>query len=182
MASTLSVILALSVVVSLFSYHVQADRMLSLSQAINLAMENDPETKNTKRSIEIGQTKRTQAKLGYLPRIDVGMTNSPQVDYFGQPVINTMLWNSSIGMEQPLYAGGTIKNSLKLADSEIRRQELDFSINRHRVATEATKAYFQSLSTQGTVAQYQALLQHEEEDLREAQTRLGSGTGSRWRY
>ena len=144
-----------------------------------MAVENDPETKNAKRSIHIGQTKRSQARLRYLPKLEFGLINSPQVDYYGQPVINNMLWNSYVGMEQPLYAGGTIKNSVKLAESEIRRQESEYTIYRQRISSEATKAYFQTLSAQGTVEQYEALLQQGEEDLREAQTRLAAGTSSK---
>jgi len=178
MASSLSVIISLSLVFSIFSHQLQAARILTVSEAINLAVENDPETKNAKRSIHIGQTKRSQAKLRYLPKLEFGLVNSPQVNYYGQPVINNMLWNSYVSMEQPLYAGGTIKNSLRQADSEIRRQELEFTIYRQRITIEAIKAYFQALSTQEIVEQYKALLQQCEEDLREVQTRQAAGTSS----
>ena len=161
------------------SWPVPAARLLTLSDAITMAVENDPEAKNAKRSIQIGQTKRSQARLRYYPKLDFALTNSPQVDYFGQPVVNTLLWNSYVGLDQPLYAGGTIKNTVKLAESEIRRQESEYTIYRQSVSTEATKSYFQTLSTQGTVEQYEALLQQGEEDVREARTRLEAGTSSK---
>ncbi len=175
----MSLTITLCLAVALFSHDLRAARLLTLSDAITLAVENDPETKNAKRTIHIGQTKRSQARLRYLPKIDFGLTNSPQVNYYGQPIIDTMLWNSYIGMEQPLYAGGTIKNSVKLAESEIRRQESEYTVYQHRTSTEATKNYFQTLSAQGTVGQYEALLQHGEEDVREAQSRLAAGTSSK---
>jgi outer membrane protein TolC len=179
MASVLSVIIALELIVFMFSYHLQAARMLTLTDAITMAVENDPETKNAKRSVHIGETKRSQSRLRYLPKLDFGLTNSPQVDYYGQPVIDKLLWNTYIGLDQPLYAGGTIKNSVKLAESEIRRQESEYTIYRQRISTEATKSYFQTLSAQGTVAQYEAMLRQGEEDVREAQTRLEAGTISK---
>ena len=91
----------------MFSHQLQANRMLTLNEAVNIAVKNDPETKNAKRSIHIGQTKRSQARLRYLPKLEFGLINSPQVNYYGQPIINNMLWNSYISMDQPLYAGGT---------------------------------------------------------------------------
>jgi outer membrane protein TolC len=156
-----------------------AARLLTLHDAVTMAVENDPETKNAKRSVHIGQTRRSQARLRYLPRLDFGLINSPQVDYFGQPVVNTLLWNSYVGLDQPLYAGGTIKNSVKLAESEIRRQELEHTLYRQRISSEATRSYFQTLSAQGTVEQYEALLQQGDEDVREAQNRLAAGTSSK---
>jgi outer membrane protein len=179
MSSALSVIITLILIFAVFSHQLQASRMLTLNEAVNLAVKDDPETKNAKRSIHIGQTKRSQARLRYLPKLEFGLTNSPQVNYYGQPIINNMLWNSYIGMEQPLYAGDTIKNSVRQADSEIHRQELEFTILQQRIAIEATKAYFQTLSSQGMVEQYQALLQQGDEDLREVQTRKVAGTSSK---
>jgi outer membrane protein TolC len=173
------VIFTITLLIALFPYPVPADKLLKLSSAITMAVENDPDVKNSKRSIHIGQTKRSQARLGYLPKLEVGLTNSPQVNYYGQPIINNMLWNTYLGMEQPLYAGGTIKNSVKLAESETRRQESEYIIYRQSVSTEVTKSYYQTLSAQGTVDQYESLLRQGEEDVREAQTRLEAGTSSR---
>ena len=157
-----------------------AARLLTLQEAVRLALEHDPETKNAKRSIQIAETKRSQARRRYLPKLDVGLTNSPQVDYYGQPVINKMLWNSFVAMDQPLYAGGTIRNSVKLAESEIRRQGYEYAIYYQRTTTEATRAYFQTLGTQGTVDQYEALQKQSEEEVREAETRFKSGLLSRF--
>ena len=179
MSLALSLIITLSLVSAIFSHQLQANRMLTLSEAVNLAVKNDPETKNSKRSIHIGQTKRSQARMRFLPKLEFGLINSPQVNYYGQPIINNMLWNSYISMDQPLYAGGTIKNSVRQADSEIHRQELEFTIYRQRITIEATKAYFKTFSSQGMVEQYQALLLQSEEDLREVQTRQAAGTSSK---
>jgi outer membrane protein len=173
------VIITLGLLISIFSPCVRADRLLTLSEAVTLAVANDPEVKNAKRSIHLGQTKRSQARQGYLPKLEIGLTNSPQLNYYGQPVINNLLWNSYIGVEQPLYAGGTIKNAVRLAESETRRQESEYTIYRQNVSAEATKSYYQTLSAQGTVDQYASLLRQGEEDVREAQTRLQAGTSSR---
>jgi outer membrane protein TolC len=173
------VLLIIPLLMALFSYPMQAERLLTLSDVITMAVENDPDVKNSKRSIHIGQTKRSQARQGYLPKLEIGLTNSPQINYYGQPVINNMLWNTYIGMEQPLYAGGTIKNSVKLAESETRRQESEYTIYRQGVSAEVTKFYYQTLSAQGTVDQYESLLRQGEEDVREVQTRLAAGTSSR---
>ena len=177
--SALGLTMTLCLALCFFCKDSLAARLLTLHDAITMAVDNDPETKNAKRSVHIGQTRRSQARLRYLPRLDFGLINSPQVDYFGQPIVDKLLWNSYVGLDQPLYAGGTIKNSVKLAESEIRRQELEHTLFSQRISSEATKSYFQTLSAQGTVEQYEALLQQGEEDLREAQTRLAAGTSSK---
>lgn len=172
-------VLTLAIGTALLPWPSPGARLLTLQEAIQLAIENDPETKNAKRSVHIAQTKRSQARMRYLPKLDVGLTNSPQVDYFGQPVINKMLWNSFISLDQPLYAGGTIRNSVKLAESEMRRQGFEYTLSRQKISSEATRAYFQTLSTQGAVDQYEALQKQGEEDVREAETRLQAGLISR---
>ncbi|MGQ9920678.1 MAG: TolC family protein, partial [Desulfobacca sp.] len=185
MTKIVAVILGLLLLVWSFaagppSRPVCAARLLTLAEAVRLALDHDPETKNAKRSIKIAETRRSQAKRRYLPKVDIGLTNSPQVDYFGQPVINKMLWNSFVAMDQPLYAGGTIRNSVRLAESEIRRQGYEYAIYYQRTTTEATRAYFQTLSSQGAVEQYEALQKKSEEELQEAETRLRSGLISRF--
>lgn len=156
-----------------------AARLLTLQEAVRLAVEQDPDTRYAKRSIEIAATKRSQARQRYLPKLDVGLTNSPQVDYFGQPVINKMLWNSFVSLDQPLYAGGTIKNSVKLAEAEKRRQGFEYTIYRQKIETDATQVYFQTLSTQAAVDQYEALHKQAKEEVQEAETRWQAGLISR---
>ena len=75
-----------------------------------------------------------------------------------------------------------IKNSVRQADSEIHRQELEFTIYQQRITIEATKAYFQTLSSQGMVEQYQALLQQGEEDLEKFRPDRLPGLVRKWRH
>jgi outer membrane protein TolC len=78
-------------------------------------------------------------------------------------------------MEQPLYKGGMLVNGVKLSDSEIRLHEADYLDRKLKVAAVAIKAYYQALTAQVVVQQYETLLKYGEEDLREAQIRLKSG-------
>ena len=82
-------------------------------------------------------------------------------------------------MEQPLYKGGTLINGVKLAESETRKQEFQYLSRKLAVAAEAIKAYYQALTAQAVIQQYEALLRHGEEDLREAKARLAAGTATR---
>ena len=165
--------------VSLFPGWADAGRDLTLTQCINLALAHDPETQNAKQRVEIGKLKRSKAVQDFLPRLDLYITTGPQTDYFGRPVTDKSVYYEGISMEQPLYKGGTLINGVKLAESETRKQEFQYLSRKLAVAAEAIKAYYQALTAQAVIQQYEALLRHGEEDLREAKARLAAGTATR---
>lgn len=164
---------------SLFSVAGVAARLLTLQEAVRLAVELDPDTGYARQSIAIAELRKSQASWRYLPKLDFGLVNSPQIDYYGQPVIDKMLWNSFISIELPLYAGGTIRNSVQMAEAERRRQAFDYLISRQKVTTEVIRAYFQALSFQAAVDQYAELYQQGSEEVAAAELRMQAGLVSR---
>ena len=78
-----------------------------------------------------------------------------------------------------MYAGGTLKNSVKLAESETRRYESEYRVRELSVAAETIKSYYQALSNQATIDQYETLLRSGQEDLKEAQERFTAGKATR---
>ncbi len=154
-------------------------RTLTLDNCIQLAVDHDPGTQNARARIDIGKLKKREARQKFLPKVDVQTVYGPQLDFFGQPITNKNVYFTSLGLEQPLYAGGTRKNSVKLAESETHRYEWEYQVREMAVAAEAIKAYYQALTTQATIAQYEALQQAGLEDLREAQSRLSIGKATR---
>jgi outer membrane protein TolC len=156
-----------------------AARDLTLSQSIDLAVAHDPETQDAKRREDIGKLKRSKAVQDFLPKIDFYLVSGPQTDYFGRPVTDKSVFYEGVGLEQPLYKGGTLTNTVKLAESETRRQHWDYHAKRLAVAADTIKAYYQVLTAQAVIEQYASLLAQGEEDLREAQTRLEAGQATR---
>lgn len=156
-----------------------AARDLTLTQCIDLAVAHDPETQNAKQKVEIGRLKRSKAVQEFLPKVDVYVTYGPQTDYFGRPVTQNNIYYTGVGLEQPLYKGGTLTNGVKLAESETSRQEQEYLYRKLAVAAAAIKAYYEALTALATIQQYEVLLRHGEEDLREAQARLEAGRGTR---
>jgi outer membrane protein TolC len=146
-------------------------RTLTLDNCIQLAVAHDPGTQNARARIDIGKIKKREARHKFLPKVDVQTVYGPQLDFFGQPITDKNVYFTSLGLEQPLYAGGTLRNSVKLAESETHRYEWEYRV--------AIKAYYQALTTQATIAQYEALQQAGLEDLREAQSRLTIGKATR---
>jgi outer membrane protein TolC len=172
------VLLLLGFLISFLSTLAVA-RDLTLQQCVDLAVAHDPETQNAKNKIGIGKLKRSKAIQDFLPRLDVYATYGPQTDYFGRPVTNQNVYYTGVGLEQPLYKGGILTNGLKLAESETRREELVYHFRKLAVEAEAIKAYYQALSSQAVTQQYDALLRHGAEDLKEAESRLAGGQGTR---
>ncbi len=154
-------------------------RSLTLMECIKLSVDRDPEAQNAKARIDIGKIKKSEAYQKFLPKLDVQTVQSPQLDYFGRPVTDQTLWSTSIGLEQPLYAGGTLWNSVKLADTESHRFDWEYRVRAANAAVEAIQAYYQALTAQQTIQQYGALLKAGEEDLREGQARLTAGMATR---
>lgn len=152
---------------------------LTLESAVQMAVNHDPATQDTRAHIDIGKQKRQEARQKFLPKLDVQSVYGPQLDYFGQPITNKNVYYTSVGMEQPLYAGGTLKNSVKLAESETRRYESQYRVRELSVSAETIKSYYQALSNQATIDQYETLLRSGQEDLKEAQERFTAGKATR---
>jgi outer membrane protein len=157
-----------------------AARDLTLAECIDLAVAHDPDTQNAKQKVEIGRLKRSKAVQEFYPKVDVYVTYGPQTDYFGRPVTQNSIFYTGVGLEQPLYKGGTLTNGVKLAESETSRQEQEYRFRKLSVSAAAIKAYYEALTAQATIKQYEVLLRHGEEDLREAKTRLEAGRGTRY--
>ncbi|MDZ7262543.1 MAG: TolC family protein, partial [candidate division KSB1 bacterium] len=128
---------------------------LTLEAAVQLAVSHDPETQNARTRISIGRLKKKEAWRKFLPKIDFQSVYGPQLDYFGQPITNQKVHYTSLGLEQPLYTGGVLKNSLKLADSETHLHESEYRWRELMVASEAIKAYYKALTTQATIGLYE---------------------------
>jgi outer membrane protein len=152
---------------------------LTLESAVQLAVEHDPGAQNSRARIDIGKLRRKEARQKFFPKVDIQNVYGPQLDYFGQPITNQNVHYTSLGLEQPLYTGGTLKNSMKMAESETRRSESEYKVRELTVAAEAVKAYYKALTTQATIGQYEALLRAGQEDLKEAQGRLVAGKATR---
>lgn len=177
--SRLRAIILVTLGVLFFPGWSDAAKDLTLTQCINLALAHDPEAQNAKQRVEIGRLKRSKAVQDFLPRLDLYLTSGPQTDYFGKPVTDKYVYYEGVTMEQPLYKGGTLINGVRLAESETRRQEFQYLARKLAVAAEAIKAYYQALTAQAVIQQYEALLKQGEEDLREAKARLAAGTATR---
>lgn len=152
---------------------------LTLEKCIELAVAHDPETQNARHKVEIGRLKRSKAVQDFLPRLDVYVTYGPQTDYFGRPVTDQNVYYTGVGLEQPLYKGGTLTNGVKLAEAETNRQELEYHFRKLAVASDAIKAYYDALSVQAAIQHSEVLLRQGEADLREAEARLAGGRGTR---
>jgi outer membrane protein TolC len=152
---------------------------LTLRRCIDLAVAHDPEAKNALQKVDIGRLKLSRARQEFLPKVDLYFTYGPQTDYYGRPVTDKNVYYSGVGLEQPLYKGGTLLRGLRLAESETRRQEWEYRARALTVAAEAIQSYYKTLSAQAVILQYEALLRQGEEDLREAQSRQAAGTGTR---
>lgn len=151
----------------------------TLAQSIAMAVAHDPETQDAKRREEIGGLKRSKAMQEFLPKVDLYLTSGPQTDYFGRPVTDKSVLYEGVGVEQPLYKGGTLIRGVKLAEAETRRHHWDYFSHKLAVAADTINAYYQALTAQATIEQYAALEAQGKEDLREVKSRLEAGRATR---
>lgn len=148
---------------------------LTLATVLEMAMNHDPGIRDARARIDIGRLKKKQAQRKFWPKVDIQTVYGPQLDYFGQPITDQNTYFTSVGLEQPLYTGGTLKNSVKQAVSETRRFEWEYRMRELALAAEAVKAYYQALTAQAAIGQYEALTQAGQEDLEEGRERLRVG-------
>lgn len=106
------------VIAMLFTESISAIT-LNVSQAINLAIENSEELTSAKNAVEQSRLNRQVAKTGYLPSFSgsaTGMWKLPDTETdMGMSLRMRGVYMAGITLTQPIFAGGKIVASNKLA-------------------------------------------------------------------
>lgn len=155
-----------------------AEEILTLSQAVELAVKNSPEVLSAEQEVNIARQHVRDAKFKFGPQITLsGTVTRYKLEYpmatggdFGARYLEPDAWDNqffSIRAQilQTIYAGGRNVNNLKLAKAAHNRAKVSYSSVRSGTALAAKKAYLN--------LQYKrALLALAEESLKKVKTPL----------
>jgi outer membrane protein len=138
----------------------QGGEILDLKECIVLAVQNDPEVNRAKDQTAIGRLLKNEAfKALILPRIDLETTYGPKLDFFGRPVFpeTESLYDSTVIFDKPLYKGGALIAQYEVGKKQISRSDFDFLEKSSAVMEDTTRKYYQLLSAQENLRNYEEL-------------------------
>ncbi|PKL77018.1 MAG: hypothetical protein CVV27_07305 [Candidatus Melainabacteria bacterium HGW-Melainabacteria-1] len=173
---------------------------LTLSEAITVAETNNHDIKLALERIKDARLQVTETGAQGLPQITAtagygrqdpvlsqqstdtsgaggaGLGNNPQFAAFlGTASVNT--FNSSITMNQMLFAGFRIIDGIRLGQINVDLQQQALRQTRQNVAFQVANAYFNALRAYEVVASDKQALLQAREQVRLAEVRLRAGTG-----
>lgn len=175
---------------------------LTLTEAIGIAQENNHDIKIAIEKIEDARLQITETGAQGLPQVTAaagygrqdpvmaqqttdlgsgagagaGLGNNPQFAAFlGTASVNT--FNSSLTINQILFAGFRVIDGLRIADINLDLQQQALRQTRQNVAFQVTNAYFSALRAWESVAVDKENIDLAREQVRIAQAKLKAGAG-----
>ncbi|MEO5774523.1 MAG: TolC family protein [Sphingomicrobium sp.] len=131
---------------------------LSLEEAVQLAVSRSFRTARAKRSEDVAVLRRSNAKAGFLPRLDVGLTGDQQQRSYEEAGIDYDPYagrnfrgglNSSLWM--PVDVSGVIRRQIAQAATQYQISEREVADTMLDVAYDAQNSYLNALRAQQNV-------------------------------
>ena len=139
------VLFALMIKVTLFTYKVSAQQVLTLEQCRQLALATNNNLKISQENIEGAKAQKAQADVAGKPILDGTVLGF----YLGKPlsgILPRYAVSPGVGITQPVYAGGKIKLGKEAASKEIEIKEVEKIQTASEVLLKTEKAYWQVVS------------------------------------
>src|SRR5436190_25323 len=136
---------ALMIKITLFTYKVSAQQVLSLEQCRQLALATNNNLKISQENIERAKAQKAQADVAGKPTLD----GSVMGFYFGKPldeIFPEYVVSPGVGITQPVYAGGKIKLGKEAASKGIEIRETQKIQTTTEVLLKTERAYWQVVS------------------------------------
>jgi outer membrane protein TolC len=170
---------------------------MSLADCIDIALENNLTILGRKEAVIEAQTGISEARSGFLPNLSLlGMYNFaekvqsisfPMVAMADSvPVVTTMDveadfttdYDFTLELNQPLYTGGRLSGSYKLAKYAREMAEADLAIGQADVAEQVIEAFYGLLLARESVTVARQAIETAEEFLRIVKARYDAGEAS----
>lgn len=118
------------------------ERVVSVDEVKNLALENNKKIKKAQQSIEAAKAARTAAEAGGKPTVDGSVGGY----YFSKPLSNIVpevLGSANLNVTQVLYAGGKVETGKKLSSAAVDLQMAQKDLTKEEVKLAAETLYWQ---------------------------------------
>lgn len=133
------------VMVASLIHTVSAQKILTLEEAKQMALQRNNNLKMAQKNIEAAKAVRDGANVAGKPKIDGSVSGF----YFGKP-LNALLpeygASAAVGATQPIYAGGKIKLAQESTKKGVEIQETQKVLTASEVLLNVEKAYWQAVN------------------------------------
>jgi outer membrane protein len=149
---------------------------LAIEQAIEIALQYNPQVAASEQGIYASQGVVTQALSFLMPRVDVQTARTTPVDIppfsFQSPDSS---WQTDLSLSQPLYTAGALPAGVRAVRELLRGSEGAYRRTRHEVAFSVRGAYYAVLAAEEQVNVAQQVLDSALETLRVSRLRYEAG-------
>lgn len=127
------------------------ERVVSVDEVKNLALENNKKIKKAQQNIEAAKAARTAAEAGGKPTVDGSVGGY----YFSRPLsdlIPEVLGSANLNVTQVLYAGGKVETGKKLSSAAVNLQMAQKNLTIEEVKLAAETLYWQIVNAKEKIA------------------------------
>lgn len=193
--SRLSVFMALILIAPVRLAPGQApEKPLTLRDAVQLALERNPEIKIAQDQKQELQGKIQEVRAGAFPQLTVDGTglrmrdpsflNSPSFDKVPEEFRNALsvrssnLFDFAVTLKQPLYTAGKVRNAVLLAEEGVKEKEAALEMARQRVTFKVFQAFHDILLAEENLALIRETYEQRQKHLEMARNRLAQGVAT----
>ena len=159
----------------LLTLNAQAQKSLSLEQAVALAREQNPEIVMARKQIEAARGGVVEARAGSLPSlVSSGLLRRRERQEISR--LRNDDYNASLRVVQNVYSGGAIRAQTKIARLNEEKRELELAAVTNRVLMDLRVAWYELLLNRAKIGVREQSVGVMEEELKSQQERFGAGT------
>ena len=156
----------------------------SLWQAINLALQQNPDVLIARKKLEEAAGGIIEARAGFLPSLTTWDNYQKfESDYASlngaNPANRNEIWNVSVRLTETAFAGGAVRGKMSIARLNQQSRWLDYQTALDSVTLDVRVAFYEVLKDQSGMAVHQAAVDFLQKQLAYERQRLEIGTGQK---
>ena len=148
---------------------------LSLAEAVQLALQNNPAIKIALTGKDSAEGKLAQARGALLPSVDLSHQSS-WMERESAATLAKESYGNAISLSWPLYTGGAAEGSIAQAKLGLETADQAIALSRQTIKLNATNAYFSLLQARNLVTLNQESVERLEAHLKNVQLQYEVGT------
>ncbi len=144
----------------IISSHILAGDPLTAREAVETALKQNPEYLRSKSGVDIARYQKKEATSNMFPTISAGITQIRNDKEILFPIDSTTtatiqplnLGQYSIDVSMPLFTGGSLLNSRKMASTSYDISGLMLNENRENIKLKVLRAYYNVIKMDGILS------------------------------
>lgn len=158
----------------------QVPERIDLRGALTYAYENNFSIRAARERLNQAEGALTTARAGYLPSVGADASYSRTSKQITSPGYDTETWNSSVSVDQTLFAGGAVSAGVKAARFSRDAAQFELQAVTNQVLAGVRVAFYNVLRAVETIKVREQALSLLEEELKNARNRYEAGAGAQF--